>query len=89
MFIMPEVSLFYGIRITMHYNDHSPPHFHAAYAGAGATINIIDGSVVSGNLPGRQLRLVVAWCEIHRDALMQNWELCKDKKPLSRINPLI
>ena len=28
---MPEISLFYGIRITMYYNDHMPPHFHAEY----------------------------------------------------------
>lgn len=28
---MPEISLFYGIRITMDWNDHNPPHFHAQY----------------------------------------------------------
>jgi len=25
---MPEISLFYGIRVTMYYDDHNPPHFH-------------------------------------------------------------
>ena len=30
---MPEISLFCGIRITMFYSDHNPPHFHAEYAG--------------------------------------------------------
>ena len=30
---MPEISLFYGIRITMYYDDHNPPHFHAEYNG--------------------------------------------------------
>lgn len=25
---MPEISLFYGIRVTMYYTDHNPPHFH-------------------------------------------------------------
>lgn len=24
---MPEISLFYGIRITKYYDDHNPPHF--------------------------------------------------------------
>jgi hypothetical protein len=28
---MPEISVFYGIRITMYYRDHQPPHFHAEY----------------------------------------------------------
>ena len=26
---MPEISLFYGIRVTMYYEDHNPPHFYA------------------------------------------------------------
>ncbi|WP_334295309.1 DUF4160 domain-containing protein [Cuneatibacter caecimuris] len=26
---MPEISLFYDIRITMYWSDHNPPHFHA------------------------------------------------------------
>ena len=28
---MPEISLFFGIRVTMYYDDHNPPHFHAEY----------------------------------------------------------
>lgn len=24
--MMPEISLFYGIRVTMYYSDHNPPH---------------------------------------------------------------
>ena len=30
---MPEISLFYGIRVTMYNEDHNPPHFHAEYNG--------------------------------------------------------
>lgn len=86
---MPEISLFYGIRIMMFYSDHNPPHFHAEYAGYKALVDILNGCVMSGSLPGRQLKLVLAWCEIHKDELMQNWELSKDAKPLNRINPLI
>jgi hypothetical protein len=86
---MPEVSLFYGIRVTMYYSDHNPPHFHVEYAGRKALIDIESGSVLNGAIPNRQLKLVLAWCEIHKDELMQNWELSKDAKPLNRINPLI
>lgn len=28
---MPEICRFYGIVITMFYNDHPPAHFHAKY----------------------------------------------------------
>ena len=37
---MPEVSLFYGIRVTMYYDDHNPPHFHAEYNGNKALVRI-------------------------------------------------
>ena len=30
---MPEISLFFGIRVTMYYDDHNPPHFHAEHNG--------------------------------------------------------
>lgn len=86
---MPEISLFYGIRVTMYWDDHNPPHFHAEYAEHRAVIDILEGVVIRGALPGRQLKLVLAWAEIHKDELMQNWELSKDGKPLNRINPLV
>ena len=28
---MPEIALFYGIRVTMYYDDHNTPYFHAEY----------------------------------------------------------
>ncbi|MCD8379249.1 MAG: DUF4160 domain-containing protein [Lachnospiraceae bacterium] len=86
---MPEISLFYGIRVTMYWNDHNPPHFHAEYSNYKAVILIEDGAILEGHLPKRQLKFVLAWAEIHKDELMQNWELAKDNKPLMRINPLI
>lgn len=86
---VPEISLFYGIRVTMFYSDHNPPHFHAEYAGNKALVDIQSACVIRGALPSRQLKLILAWCELHRDELMQNWELAKDAKPLNRINPLV
>lgn len=29
--IIPTISMFYGIIISMYFNDHMPPHFHARY----------------------------------------------------------
>ncbi len=28
---MPEVSRFFGIIISLNYNEHPPPHFHVRY----------------------------------------------------------
>ncbi len=86
---MPEISLFYGIRITMNWSDHNPPHFHVEYGSCKASVEIQTGMICTGHLPKRQLKFVVAWAELHCDELMQNWELSKQNKPLNRINPLI
>ncbi len=85
---MPEVSLFFGIRITMNFSDHNPPHFHVEYAEFKATVLIQDAILDKGFLPSRQLKLVLAWCEIHRDELMQNWELARDGQDIHKIAPL-
>lgn len=44
---------------------------------------------IRGALPSRQLKLILAWCELHKDELMQNWELARDAKPLNHVEPLI
>lgn len=64
------------------------PTFMWSIYGKKALIDINDVCVLQGALPSRQLKLVLAWCVIHQDELMQNWELAKDGKPLNRINPL-
>ena len=87
--VMPEISLFCGIRVTMFYSDHNPPHFHAEYGGFKALIDIQNSCVIRGALPGRQLKLILAWCELHKDELMQNWELARTAAPLNHIAPLI
>ena len=50
---MPEISRFFGIIITMNYNDHVPPHFHARYGGDQATIAIETLRVLGGRLSPR------------------------------------
>ena len=86
---MPEISMFGGIRITMYYDDHNPPHFHADYAGHRALVDIQGGYVIGGALPNRQLKYVLAWSEMHLDELMQNWELARSAQPLKSIPPLM
>jgi len=38
---MPRISVFLGIVITMYFDDHAPPHFHARYSGQEAAIGMI------------------------------------------------
>lgn len=86
---MPEISFFYGMRITMNPHDHNPPHFHVAYSGEDAIIDIKEGCILKGNLPVKQSRIVQAWCEIHKLELLHNWELLRSGQPSVRIKPLM
>jgi hypothetical protein len=56
---MPQLSRFFGIIISMFYDDHVPPHFHAKYGEYNAQISISDFSIIEGELPSRVLGLVV------------------------------
>ena len=85
---MPEISRFYGIRITMNTNEHPPPHFHAEYGGHEAAIAIESGRVIAGTLPARSLRLVQDWWALHRAELAENWRRIPRAEPLSPIAPL-
>lgn len=85
---MPTISVFYGIVIQMFWNDHAPPHFHALYGEFEALIAIPSLQVMEGELPRRAMALVLEWAELHRDALMEDWELCSKKQMPLRIAPL-
>lgn len=84
---MPEISRFLGIVIAMYYRDHRPPHFHAKYGGYEIVVSIEDG-VVEGRFPRRAVQLVLEWYALHRQELMDNWELAEQRKPLRSIAPL-
>lgn len=80
---MPTISMFYGILIRMFFRDvekHHVPHIHADYQGQVAVYGISDGAVLSGSLPPKKHKLVVAWIEIHQEDLMADWELAVNGK---------
>lgn len=59
MLDMPEISLFYGIRVTMYYEDYNPPHFHAEYNGNKALIDIVEARVLKDGLPLNRINPLV------------------------------
>lgn len=89
---MPEISRFYGIIIRMYWeaeSKHNSPHFHAYYQGENLVVaidNEID--VLAGTIPNKQKRLILAWAELHKKELIDNWKLTQlGEKPFS-IEPL-
>ena len=73
----------------MYADDHNPPHFHARHGDFKAMIDIGTGDIIQGMMPGKSLRLIQAWVEIHRDELIENWKEGQSENPgFSRIEPL-
>ena len=73
---MPELCRFYNIVIKMLYSDnsqHNKPHFHVYYAEFEASVGV-DGELLAGSLPVKQLKLVQAWAAIHEEELYATWK---------------
>lgn len=88
---MPVISMFYGILIRMYVLDnkrHSLPHIHARYGEFEAAIAIVDGEILSGEMPRKQLRLIQAWIELNREALDADWALAIGGENPFKIQPL-
>ncbi|MBA4313326.1 MAG: hypothetical protein C0417_11930 [Chlorobiaceae bacterium] len=85
---MPRLSEFFGIIISMYYNDHAPPHFHARYSDYEATMLIDTLEIYEGELPHRALAMVLEWAVSYRSELFRNWERARQGKQLKRIQPL-
>lgn len=72
---MPELCRFYGVVVTMFFEDagqHNTPHFHARYGTDSASFSL-EGDLLAGSLPPKQTKLVVAWAALRRQELEENW----------------
>ncbi len=85
---MPEISRFFGIVVTMYFNDHNPAHFHVRYERYRAKVRVVDAATIDGELPQRVASLVARWADIHRDELYQNWTSLATRGTFARIAPL-
>jgi hypothetical protein len=85
---MPTISVFYGVVIRMFWADHRPPHFHASYGEHEAVVDIRTGSVIRGSIPPTAAALTLRWAQLHREELLENWELCAKMQTPRKIPPL-
>lgn len=72
---MPELSRFAGIIIKMIFNDtvqHNKPHVHVYYGDYQASVGI-DGELLAGSLPVKQLKMVVGWLALHEEEAYAAW----------------
>ena len=84
---MPRISRFHGVDIAMHYDDHPPPHFHAAHGGEEPVISLA-GELLQGRLPAHVLRKVRQGTRLHGVERWRNWNRARTSRRLVRIDPL-
>ena len=87
---MPELSRFYGIVIKLIFFDdeqHHKPHVHVLYGEHKASVGV-DGEILAGDLPKKQLRLVQAWLILHEEEVYDAWNRAVAGKEFGRIDPL-
>lgn len=84
-----EISVFYEIHVKMQYQKDMRPCFQVVYNDKKALIDINSSQVIDGEVPEEQMYLILAWCVIHKDELIENWSLSKERKQLNVIDPLV
>ena len=82
------ISRFFGIVIATYLDGHGPPQFHARHAAGEAKVRIDTLEAIESSLGRRQLRLVLAWAELHHDELFENWRRAHAGETLQPIDPL-
>ena len=87
---MPELSRFEGIVIKLLYSDnsqHNKPHVHVYYGEYEASVGV-DGELLAGNMPVRQLKMVVGWLALHEEEVYKAWNNAVKGEAFNTIAPL-
>jgi len=87
---MPELSRFEGMVIKMLFNDnarHNKPHIHVIYGEFKASV-AIDGELLAGSLPVKQLKMLVGWLALNEDAAYRAWNQAVRGEHFQKIKPL-
>ena len=75
-----ELYRFHGIIVTMLYKDtiqHRKPHVHVKYGDHTACIGI-DGELLGGDIPAKQLKMIQTWLIINKEELHSTWKKAID-----------
>ena len=87
---MPELSRFAGIIIYMYFRDnerHNKPHIHAEYAEHKAEV-ALDGELLAGELPVRQMKMLTGWLAFHEEELYAAWNKAVQGLQFGKIEPM-
>lgn len=70
---MPRIAEIDGIVVSINFDDHAPPHFHARYQSESVSIEIETGRVI-GTMGRNQLNKVEQWRKHNLQYLRSKWK---------------
>ncbi len=85
---MPILTRLDGIVIYLMFNDikqHNKPHVHVFYGEFRASV-AIDGTLLSGKLPSKQLKSVQDWLKKNEEKAYTAWNLAVQNKHFDQID---
>lgn len=89
---MPIISQFYGIVVTMYFDEkkgkHFKPHIHVRYNEYKAVYDF-SAKKLEGEMPLKQRKIISAWIVIHKEELITLWKYMQEEKGYFKIEPLI
>lgn len=74
----------------MYFGDrkqHNKPHVHVYYGEYEAAIGI-DGELLAGSLPYKQLKMVTGWLAFHEEEAYAAWNLAVRGEHFNKIKPM-
>ena len=75
--------------VSMRYRDtdhHHKPHVHARYNEDEASV-AVDGELLSGELPERQMRILTGALALHEEETYAAWNKAVQGQAFEKINP--
>ena len=67
--------------------QHNKPHVHVYFGEYTASIGI-DGELLAGSLPVKQLKMVVGWLALHEEEAYAAWNKAVRGEAFDKIKPL-
>ncbi len=67
--------------------QHNKPHIHVRYGEYEASVGI-DGELLAGFLPRKQLKILTGWLAFHEEEAYKAWNLAVKGEHFDKIPPL-
>ena len=67
--------------------QHNKPHVHVYYGEYEAAI-AIDGELLAGSIPRKQLKIVTGWLAFHEEEAYAAWNLAVKGEHFNKIPPM-